>query len=185
MFFGAPRLVAHNTAYTCVLCDILLVVSYAQTLFLVAPDDSASTKAVYRMPSLGTPTDFHVVLNLAGEARESLGDGNPALTLGNVRGIVEMIESTDDDTRRKLAKGFEMLSGTITEVFASAADIIAKGDDGKFTVADAGGAAGGISDDSIAATDVFVRGYIERHGTDHAAIAAAINSSLEGKLASA
>eukprot|EP00035_Acanthoeca_spectabilis_P020845 m.434863 g.434863 ORF g.434863 m.434863 type:complete len:581 (-) comp17780_c0_seq1:1385-3127(-) len=149
---------------------------FAQTIFLADTSESSSKKTIYQLPSLGTPTDYHVVLDLAGEAKECLRDGNPSLLLNNIREMLAMIEATDPDTHRKLAKSRDLLTTVVTDVFEVLADSIASCG-GKFSVAgaaDAGPASPEAED--------FVNSYIAACGADAHAIASRINSSITERI---
>lgn len=150
---------------------------YAQTVFLVDPRDAAGRKALYKLPTLGTPTDYHVVMDLAGQARECIDDGDAGLLLHNIREIMSMLDATDDSTRRKLASSLDTFTALTSDVLATLSDTIASCG-GKF-VLPAGSDTGPHAPQVV---EEFLNGYIASCGPDAAAIAAKINSEIAGKL---
>lgn len=153
---------------------------YAQTIFLCDTSSVESKKAIYKLPSLGTPTDIHVVMDLANEAQLCVADGDSALLLNNIREMLAMIEATDPDTRRKLSKSVDMLTRVVTDVFATLTDAIT-GCGGNFTLAVAAAADAADAAPPTEAEE-FVNSYITACGADAGAIAERINTSITDRL---
>lgn len=148
---------------------------FAQSVMIADTSTAEARKALYQLPTLGTLSEVHTIIELAEEAADVLADENYVVMLDNVQQIVEMIVGTDDaGTLKKLRGNVDKINGTIKEMFGKLKESFASGD---FVPT-------GPSPDEgqLEAATLYVKDLIEKHGTDSDEIAASITGAISEKI---